>query len=327
MGKYILRRLLMMIPVMFGVTVLIFTMLYLTPGNPAVTILGENATDSEIEELRVKMGLDQPYIVQLGTYIKKVVLEGNLGVSYLTGRPVTKEIVARYPTTMLLAILSSTVAVVIAIPLGILSATHQNQLIDTVARLVSLIGVSMPSFWQALVFILVFSVNLNWLPATGFYGPLYWILPAFTIGIHSSSAILRTTRSSMLETIRQDYIRTARAKGAAEHTVIWRHALMNALIPVITIVGLHFGGALGGSIVIESIFSIPGLGKLMIDAIKARNYPVVQGGVLLMSITFSLINLLVDILYAFIDPRIKSQYGGRKKKSDAAKGQTAKAVA
>ena len=191
---------------------------------------------------------------------------------------------------------------------------YQDTVIDTLARLVSLLGVSMPNFWQAMIFILIFAVNLKILPASGFYGPSYWIMPAFTIGVHTPCSILRTTRSSMLETIRQDYIRTARAKGASEKRVIWIHALRNALIPVLTIVGLRFGAGLGGAVVIESIFSVPGLGKLMVDAIKQRDYPVVQGGVLLIAVSFSMINLLVDMLYAYVDPRIRSQYNTYKKK-------------
>ncbi len=325
MGRYILRRLFLMIPVMLGVTILIFTMLYLTPGDPAVTILGDNVPASEVEALREEMGLNDPYLVQLGNYLKKTVFEGDLGTSYINGRSVTEQLITRYPTTILLAILSILIGIAVAIPLGIVAATHQNQLVDTVSRLIALIGVSMPNFWQAMLLILIFSVNLKWLPATGFYGPVYWVLPAFTIGIHMASSVLRFTRSSMLETIRQDYIRTARAKGASEQKVIWGHALKNALIPVITVIGLRFGVALGGSIVVESVFSVPGLGKLMIDAVKSRDYPVIQGGVLLISLTFSIINLLVDILYAFIDPRIKSQYSGKRKKL-AAKNQASQAV-
>lgn len=302
-----------MIPVMFGVALLIFTMLYLTPGDPARMIVGEMATEEEYQAQREEMGLNDPYIVQFGNYLGGI-LHGDFGKSYITGQSVTESLLSRYPTTMLLSALSITVAVIIAIPLGILSAVYQDTVIDTLARLVSLLGVSMPNFWQAMIFILIFAVNLKILPASGFYGPSYWIMPAFTIGVHTSCSILRTTRSSMLETIRQDYIRTARAKGASEKRVIWIHALRNALIPVLTIVGLRFGAGLGGAVVIESIFSVPGLGKLMVDAIKQRDYPVVQGGVLLIAVSFSMINLLVDMLYAYVDPRIRSQYNTYKKK-------------
>lgn len=309
MTRYILRRLMLMIPVLLGVTILVFTMLYFTGGDPARMIAGEMAPQEQYLEIRAKLGLDDPYFVRYWNYLKGL-LVGDLGVSYLTGLPVSQEILARYPTTMLLASLSIIVAIVIAIPLGIIAAVKQNSFVDSTARGIALIGVSMPNFWQSLIFILIFAVNFRWLPASGFYGPKYWVLPAFVIGFSTASSILRTTRSSMLETIRQDYIRTAKAKGASNRRVIWIHALQNALIPVLTIVGLRFGNALGGSIVIESIFAIPGLGKLMVDAIKARNYPVVQGGVLLIAISFSIINLLVDILYAYVDPRIRSQYSG-----------------
>jgi len=314
MFRYFEKRLLLMIPVLFGVSLLIFTMLYLTPGDPARMIVGEMATEEEYQAQREEMGLNDPYLVRFANYLGGV-LKGDFGKSYVTGQSVSESLISHYPTTMLLSALSITVAVIIAIPLGIVSAVYQDTIIDTIARMISLVGVSMPNFWQAMIFILIFAVNLKILPASGFYGPAYWILPAFTIGIHTSCSILRTTRSSMLETIRQDYIRTARAKGASEKRVIWIHALRNALIPVLTIVGLRFGAGLGGAVVIESIFSVPGLGKLMVDAIKQRDYPVVQGGVLLIAVSFSLINLLVDMLYAYVDPRIRSQYVSAKKKA------------
>lgn len=313
MLRYFRKRLLWMIPVLFGVALLIFTMLYLTPGDPVRMIVGEMDTEEEYQAKRDEMGLNDPYIIRFANYLGGI-LRGDFGNSYTTGQSVTESLLSHYPTTMLLAALSILVAVIIAIPLGILSAVYQDTFVDTLARLVSLVGVSMPNFWQAMIFILIFAVNLKVLPASGFYGPAYWVLPAFTIGIHTSCSILRTTRSSMLETIRQDYIRTARAKGVGEIRVIWIHALRNALIPVLTIVGLRFGAGLGGAVVIESIFSVPGLGKLMVDAIKQRDYPVVQGGVLLIAVSFSLINLLVDMLYAYVDPRIRSQYKTSKAK-------------
>jgi peptide/nickel transport system permease protein len=204
--------------------------------------------------------------------------------------------------------------VCIGVPVGIIAATKQYSLLDNVATVVSLVGVSMPSFWQGLMLIILFSVVLGWLPASGFYGPIYWILPAVTVGTGGAAVIMRMTRSSMLETIRQDYIRTSRAKGNPESVTIMKHALSNALIPVVTVIGLQLGGSLGGAVLTESIFAIPGLGKLMIDSIKSRNYPVIQGGVLFIAITFSFVNLAVDILYAFLDPRIKSQYTARSKR-------------
>lgn len=314
MGKYILRRFLYMIPVLIGVSLIIFTVLYLTPGDPAMMILGEDAGQEAIEELREEMGLNNTFLVRFFNYLRGA-LSGDLGTSYTTGQPVLDELFTRYPTTITLAIVSTIVAILVAIPLGILSAVYQNSLIDGISRVIAMVGVSMPNFWQGLLNILIFSVYLKCLPSSGFSSPLHWILPAVTIGTSGAAAIMRTTRSSMLETIRQDYIRTARAKGASEFSVIWKHALRNALIPVLTIIGIRFGASLGGAIVTEQVFGIPGIGKLMIDSINTRNYPVIQGGVLLIALAYSVINLIVDILYAYVDPRIKSQYSAGKSKS------------
>jgi peptide/nickel transport system permease protein len=304
-----------MLPVLLGVSLLVFTMMYFSPGDPARIILGEMATDADVIALRHDMGLDKSFLEQYFNYVGKAAFRMDLGTSYLTRRPVATEIWARFPTTMLLTILSVTLSVLLGIPAGIVSATHQYSIFDNLVMAFALVGVSMPNFWQGLVLILIFSVSLGWLPSSGFYGPLYWILPAITIGTSSMAIITRMTRSSMLEVINQDYIRTARAKGQSERLIIWKHALKNALIPIVTVVGLQLGRGLGGAILTESIFSIPGLGKLMVDSIKARNYPVVQGGVLFIAVMFSLINLGVDILYAFIDPRIKSQYRLRRRRN------------
>lgn len=303
-----------MIPVLIGVSLIIFTVLYLTPGDPAMMILGEDAGQEAIEELREEMGLNNTFLVRFFNYLRGA-LSGDLGTSYTTGQPVLDELFTRYPTTITLAIVSTIVAILVAIPLGILSAVYQNSLIDGISRVIAMVGVSMPNFWQGLLNILIFSVYLKCLPSSGFSSPLHWILPAVTIGTSGAAAIMRTTRSSMLETIRQDYIRTARAKGASEFSVIWKHALRNALIPVLTIIGIRFGASLGGAIVTEQVFGIPGIGKLMIDSINTRNYPVIQGGVLLIALAYSVINLIVDILYAYVDPRIKSQYSAGKSKS------------
>lgn len=317
MLKYIIRRIILLIPVLLAVTVLIFTLLYFTPGDPVLTILGDELTGESYAEVQAELGLDKPYLVQLGNYIWNV-LHGDFGKSYMTGVPVAKDLLSRFPTTLKLSFLSMVLSVLVAIPLGVLSATHQNHLLDTVARLISLLWVSMPIFWLGLLLMMIFAVELKWLPPSGFYGPQYWVLPVLALGMEMTGGILRTTRSSMLEVIRQDYIRTARAKGASEKRVVWKHALKNAMIPVITVIGIRFGGCLGGSVMTESIFSIPGLGKFMVDAIKQRDYPIVQGGVLLIALTFGVINLVIDIIYAFIDPRIKSQYGSKKKARSAA---------
>ncbi|MCC5909453.1 MAG: ABC transporter permease [Clostridiaceae bacterium] len=308
MHKYILRRLFLLIPVMLGVSFIVFTMMYLTPGDPARIMLGESAPGHEVERLREELGLNDPFLVQYGNFIKDLVVHQDLGRSYTNSRPVMGEIVSRFPTTLKLAGLGVLVAVIIGIPTGIISATKQYSLFDNISMVGALLGVSMPNFWQGIMLILLFSVTLGWLPASGFSTPQQMILPALTLGTSSAAIITRMTRSSMLEVIRQDYIRTARAKGQVESVIINRHALKNALIPIVTVIGLQFGFLLGGAVLTESIFSVPGLGRLMVDAIGQRNFPIVQGGVLFIALTFSMVNLGVDILYAFLDPRIKSQY-------------------
>lgn len=308
MHKYILRRLLMLIPVILGVTFIIFTMMYFTPGDPARIMLGEAAAEADVIRLRAELGLDDPFLVQFGRYVKDAVVHQDIGRSYTTKRPVLELIMTRFPSTLKLAALGIMVAVIIGIPTGIISATKQYSLFDNVAMVVALLGVSMPNFWQGLMGILIFSVYLGWLPSSGFNTPAHMVLPALTIGTSTAAIITRMTRSSMLEVIRQDYIRTARAKGQVESKVINRHALKNALIPIITVIGLQFGYLLGGAVLTESIFAVPGVGRLMVDSIRSRDFPVVQGGVLFIAVTFSFVNLIVDILYAFVDPRIRSQY-------------------
>ncbi|GAB6084898.1 nickel ABC transporter permease [Alkaliphilus crotonatoxidans] len=307
MHKYILRRLLLLIPVMIGVTFIVFTMMYFTPGNPARIMLGESAPAHEVAKLEEELGLNDPFIVQFGRYVSNAV-RGDIGRSYQTKRPVMDEILSRFPATLKLTALGVLVAVVLGIPTGIISATRQYSLFDNIAMVLALLGVSMPNFWQGLMLVLLFSVQLKWFPSSGFTSWKHMILPAITLGTSSAAIITRMTRSSMLEVIRQDYIRTARAKGQVESKVINQHALKNALIPIITVIGLQFGYLLGGAVLTESIFSVPGVGRLMVDSIKSRDFPIVQGGVLFIAITFSFVNLLVDILYAFVDPRIKSQY-------------------
>lgn len=298
----------MMIPVLLGVIVVVFSIMYITPGDPARMILGEGASPEAVQEVQEELGLNDSYFVQLVRYIKNVVFRFDLGKSYISKKPVISELLERFPTTIKLAVLSVTISVLLGVTMGVVSATKQYSVFDKIATTISLLGVSMPTFWAGLMAVIIFSVRLGWLPASGSYGPEYWVLPSLTLGIHSSATIMRMTRSSMLEVIRQDYIRTARAKGQKESIVILVHALKNAMIPVITVIGMQFGGLLGGSILIESVFAIPGLGKFIIDSIKTRDNPVVQGGVLLLALSFSLVNLLVDILYGYLDPRIKSQY-------------------
>lgn len=307
MSKYILRRLLLLIPVIIGVTFLVFTIMYFTPGDPAKLILGESAQPAQVEALREEMGLNDPFIVQYFRFITKAIT-GDFGRSYSTNRPVFDEVFSRFPATLKLTAAAMLIAIAIGIPVGIISATKQYSALDSISMIGALIGVSMPVFWLGLMLILVFSVNLRLLPSSGSETLKHLILPAFSLGVGSAAIITRMTRSSMLEVIRQDYIRTARSKGVAEKKVINKHALKNALIPVVTVVGLQFGGLLGGAVLTESVFSWPGVGRLMVDAIRQKDSPMVLASVVFISVTFSFVNLLVDLLYAFIDPRIKSQY-------------------
>lgn len=307
MYKYILKRLLMMIPIILGVTFVIFFMTYITPGDPAQLALGEAAPPAAVEALREEMGLNDPFLVRYVTYVVNMV-QGDLGNSFVTRRGVVDEIADRFPTTLMLAFYGTILSILIGIPLGIISATKQYSIFDNAATSAGLLGVSIPNFWLGLMLIILFSINLGWLPPSGLEEPAAWILPVITLGTGSAAMVMRITRSSMLEVIRQDYIRTARAKGQKESVIIWKHALRNALIPVVTAVGLDFGFLLGGAVLTESIYALPGLGRFMVDSIRTRDFPIIQGGVLFLAIVFSLVNLLVDILYAYIDPRIKSQY-------------------
>lgn len=307
MYKYIIKRLLLLIPVLFGVSLLVFAIMYLTPGDPAQLILGENAPKAAVEALREKMGLNDSFFVQYLRFIKNAVM-GDFGRSYTTGREVFKEIFARFPNTLILAILGVFISILIGIPIGIISATRQYSFIDGFSMVLALLGVSMPVFWLGLMLILIFSVKLGLLPSGGFETLSSLILPALTLGVGSAAIVTRMTRSSMLEVIRQDYIRTARAKGVAEKAVINKHALKNALIPIITVVGLQFGGLLGGAVLTESVYSWPGVGRMMVDAIRQKDTPTVLASVIFLAAAFSVVNLIVDLLYAFADPRIKSQY-------------------
>lgn len=318
MWKYVLKRLLMMIPVLLGVSFLVFTLLYFTPGDPAAQILGEGASAEDIEALREQLGLNDPFFIRYFRYLWDLIVEHDMGVSYSSNRPVLDEILSRFPTTIRLAALSILIATLIGVTCGIIAAVKQYSIFDHVATAISLIGVSMPNFWQGMMMILLFSVYLGWLPASGFSTPKQWIMPALTIGTSSAASIMRMTRSSMLEVIRQDYIRTAFAKGQKESVVVLHHALKNAIIPVLTTIGLSFGHMMGGAVLTESIFGIPGLGNLIVGAIKARDYPVVQGGVLFIAFAFAIVNLIVDILYAFFDPRIRSQYSRKTVRKAAA---------
>lgn len=307
MYKYICKRILMMIPVIIGVSLLVFLVLKMTPGDPARVVAGSEADEATVEQIREELGLNKPVLQQYVDYMLAL-LHGDMGTSYTTSKPVADEILARMPTTFILAFAGVFVAVLIGIPLGIISATKQYSVLDYISTLLALGGVAMPNFWLGLMLILLFSLKLGWLPSGGGDSWTAYVLPAITLGVGATASFMRTTRSSMLEVIRQDYIRTARAKGAGEGRVVMHHALRNAMIAVITVIGLQIGTLLGGAVVNETVFSLPGLGTLMINAINQKNEPVVLGCLITFAIIFSLVNLLIDILYAFIDPRIKSQY-------------------
>ena len=308
MLRYIFRRVLFLIPVLVGVAFCVFLLLYLTPGDPAKMVLGDLATEQAIQEFREKEGLNDPFWIRFGKYIYKAVVKGDIGRSYSSKTPVMKELMAAFPATIKLSGFAMIIAVIIGLPCGIISAIKQYSVFDTITMIFAMIGLSMPVFWLGLLLILLFSVKLRWLPSSGFDTFKAMILPSFALSAQAISMVTRMTRSSMLEVIRADYIRTVRAKGQTERVVIWGHALHNALIPVMTIVGLQFGHLLSGAMLTESIFAVPGLGRLMVTSIMARDYPMVQGAVLLVATAFSIVNLLVDILYAYVDPRIKAQY-------------------
>ncbi len=305
MIKYIAKRLLYLIPVLLGVSLIVFSLLYFTPGDPAKLMIGEQASASEIKELRQQLGLDKPFIVQYGNYIKNIVTKGNLGTSYYTKSPVIEEILTVFPNTVKLAIAASIFGIAVGLAFGIISAVKQYSIFDSIVSILALLGISMPMFWIGILMLLLFSVWLGWLPPSGLDTPQAIIMPALALGASTLAIITRMTRSSMLEIINQDYIRTVRAKGQDEKKIIMGHAFRNALIPIITVAGLQFGYLLGGAIICETIFSIPGLGRLMIESIKTRDFPVVQGCVLFMAFVFSLVNLGVDVLYTFVDPRLR----------------------
>lgn len=314
MARYIGKRLLWMIPIILGVAILVFTMMTFCPGDPAEIILGTTATEADLTAKRVELGLDQPYIVRLAGYLSDVFLHFDLGKSWITGIDIGSAIAERMPRTLVLALVTLVIAFGLGIPLGVVAATHQNRWQDHLSMILALIGVAVPNFWLALLLIILFSVKLGWLPAMGVGGIEYYILPAISNCAGALANCARQTRSSMLDVIRADYITTARAKGVPERAVISRHALKNALIPIITMMGTSFGRLLGGAMIIETIFSLPGMGSYIIGAVNNRDYPIVQGGSIVLAIAFSLAMLLIDLLYAAVDPRIKAQYSARKGK-------------
>ena len=317
MLKYILKRILISIPVILGVIILIFTITYFTPGDPAHVVLGQTAPDDMVAAWNAEQGLDKPFLVQLGMYLKNIITRFDFGISYVTGESVKTLILERFPISLKLGLLSTLAAAILAIPLGILAAVKQNSPYDYMSTLVALLGSSMPGFWLALLLMILFSVKLSWLPAAGLGTWKHWILPIVCSIFFPITSMMRTTRSSVLEVIRQDYITTARSKGQAEDKIIKKHVLRNAMIPVVTVFGTSLSAGIGGSLIVETVFTIPGLGLLLMDAINNRNYPIIRGTTILYAVIVCLVNLLVDILYTFIDPRIKTQFFGNGKKKSA----------
>ena len=307
MFKYISRRIITLVPVLIGVAFLIFAIMNLTPGDPALLILGEAATPEAVQALREDLGLNDNFFVRFARYIYDAVT-GDFGLSYRTRLPVIQEIATRFPNTVRLAFWAMTLAVCVGMPIGIISAIKQYTLVDGLSLAAALLLTSMPAFWLGLLLMLQFSLRWHIFPSTGVDTWRNFVLPSITLGVGTMAILIRMTRGTMLEVIRQDYIRTARAKGANTKRIITKHALRNALLPVITIIGIYFGGLIGGAMITETVFAMPGLGTLMITSIRAKDTPVVMAAVLFIALLVGVINLLVDILYVFIDPRIRSQY-------------------
>ena len=304
MTKRILKRILLLIPTVIGVSFIVFLLFYLSPGDAALAKAGPNAPKEVIEALRENMGLNDPFLAQYLRFLKGLLFHFDLGTSYISGSSVTKTLLAVFPNTLKLTGFSLLIAVFFGILLGVLSAVKRGTFVDKLVMIISMVGIAMPIFWTGILLILLFSVRLRWLPPSGFSSFKAMLMPAFALGLQSSAIIMRMTRSSMLEVLNQDYIETANAKGLKKQKIIFVHALKNAMIPIITTIGLQAGGLLGGSVLTETVFSIPGIGRLMVESIKTRDLPVVLGGVILISICYSLISIIVDILYGFIDPRI-----------------------
>lgn len=325
MARYLVKRFGLILPVMLGVCVIVFVLIHLLPGDPAMVMLGQDASPEEVARLREAMGLDKPILEQLWSYLLRLA-HGDLGSSIFQREPVSRLVMKHLPATVELAVASMLIAIVLAVPLGVISAVKQHSVVDVVSMGLAQVGVSMPVFWLGVLLILNFSLRWGLLPSVGrgasfSHGVLalfatgstvalsdclrHLAMPALTLGLTTAALITRMVRSSMLEVLHQDYVRTARAKGAPERTVIYRHALRNALLPVVTIVGMQFGALLGGAVVTETVFAWPGIGRLAITAIGQRDFPLVQGCVLVVSLLFSLLNLVVDILYTIIDPRVR----------------------
>lgn len=308
MTKYILKRLLILIPTLLGVSFIVFLLLYLSPGDAALAVAGPNATKEAVDAIRENLGLNEPFLVQYLNYLKNLIFHFDLGTSYHSGRSVSEALLRVFPTTIKLAGGALVIAIIFGITFGVIAALKKNTFIDSMITALGMVGLAMPIFWSGLLLIIVFSTKLKVFPASGFSSIKHMILPWLALGFQSSAVIMRMTRSAMLDVLDKDYIRTAYAKGLSKPKIIFVHALKNAMIPVITTIGLQAGGLLGGSILTETIFSIPGIGRLMVDSIKTRDYPIILGAIMLIAIVYSVISIIVDILYGFINPRIKAEY-------------------
>ncbi|MES3003798.1 MAG: nickel ABC transporter permease [Pseudomonadota bacterium] len=305
MKWFLAKRAGALIPVLIGVSIAVFLMLHLVPGDPARIIAGQEASAQDVETVRNSLGLDRPLPTQYADFVGRYV-RGDLGTSYRTKRPVSGEVAAGYGNTMILGVAGMVFAIALGVPLGIASAVWKFSWVDNLCLAISLLGVSMPTFFLGLLLMLVMSVQLGWLPLAGADTPLHLVLPAITLGLPTAAVIARITRSSMIDVLGSDYVRTARAKGAKDSSVVWRHAFRNALIPVTTVIGLQMGYMLGGAVIVETVFAWPGLGRLTVQAISARDFPVVQAAVLVLAVTFVAVNMITDILYGFLDPRISA---------------------
>jgi peptide/nickel transport system permease protein len=301
---YILRRLVISVPLLLVVTIAVFLLMELTPGDPAVLMLGQDATPQSIEALRIQFGLDRPLPEQYLRFLGSL-LQGDLGRSFVTHLPVTAEIGRTWPATLQLAVAAMAIALAVGLPLGVITAVKRGGWLDQIARVVVLVSVSMPIFWSGLLLIYYFAVQLRWLPTSGAGTLAHLVLPAVSLSTFSLAVIVRLTRSSMIDVLGEDYVRTARAKGLRDFVVVVRHGLKNALIPVVTIAGLQFGQLLAGAVLTETVFNWPGLGRLTVTAVFARDYPMIRGAILVIAATFIVVNLLVDVVYAFLDPRIR----------------------
>jgi len=306
MGKYVLNRILQVLPVIAGVLIISFVLMVVLPGDPVLSMVGERYDESTVEIMRKKLNLDKPLMVRMGIFFGDII-KGDLGNSFISGRPVVKEILEKLPNTLVLAVGAMVVAVLVGVFLGMATSLFPGSWFDKTIMVLALAGVSAPVFWTGLVFMLFFGVYLGWLPPTGYGGIEHVLLPAFTLGLRSAAQITRLTRSAMLDTLGQDYIRTAQSKELPWWKILIKHALPNSMIPVLTVIGTDFGSYLSGAVLTESIFGWPGVGRLALGAIMSRDFPVVQGTVLFMAMMFICVNLIVDILYGVIDPRLRAE--------------------